>query len=103
MNIEFLSRCRARVSGIITRSEQELQNNAKIIDEKLIALARAIKITAIPSGGSTCCGEGGGLSSDSGMIGISDIPIDGPYFQSIAARGGSEWRRRSGRTGPGCG
>jgi hypothetical protein len=40
-NIEFLSRCCARVSGIMTRPEEELQNNAKIIDDRVIALARS--------------------------------------------------------------
>jgi hypothetical protein len=40
-NIEFLSRCCARVSGIMTRPEEELQNNARIIDERIIALARS--------------------------------------------------------------
>ena len=40
-NIEFLSRCCARVSGIMTRPEEELQNNAKIIDDRVLALARS--------------------------------------------------------------
>jgi hypothetical protein len=39
-NIEFLSRCCARASGIMTRPEEELQNNAKIIDERVLALSQ---------------------------------------------------------------
>jgi TIR domain len=39
-NVEFLSRCCARVSGIMTRPEEELQNNAKIIDDRVVALGR---------------------------------------------------------------
>jgi hypothetical protein len=39
-NIEFLSRCCARVSGIMTRPEEELQNNAKIIDDRVTALSQ---------------------------------------------------------------
>jgi TIR domain len=39
-NIEFLSRCCARASGIMTRPEEELKNNAKIIDDRVLALGR---------------------------------------------------------------
>ena len=46
-NIEFLSRCCARVSGIMTRPEEELQNNAKIIDDRVLALGR-LKAPPIP-------------------------------------------------------
>jgi hypothetical protein len=45
-NIEFLSRCCARVSGIMTRPEEELQNNARIIDERVLALGR---LKALPA------------------------------------------------------
>jgi hypothetical protein len=39
-NIEFLLRCCARASGITTRPEEELQNNAKVIDDRVVALSR---------------------------------------------------------------
>jgi len=40
INIEFLSRCCGRVSRDVTRSEDELQKNEQLIDEKVIALNR---------------------------------------------------------------
>jgi hypothetical protein len=40
INIEFLSRCCARVSRMMTRSEDELKRNAEIIDKNVRALAR---------------------------------------------------------------
>jgi hypothetical protein len=40
MNIEFLSRCCGRVSRIMSRSEEDLKNNARLLDEKIKALAR---------------------------------------------------------------
>ena len=46
-NIEFLLRCCARASGITTRPEEELQNNAKIIDDRVLALGR-LKAPPIP-------------------------------------------------------
>jgi hypothetical protein len=39
-NIEFVSRVCARISGIFIRPEEDLQNNAKIIDASVLALDR---------------------------------------------------------------
>ena len=47
-NIEFLSRCCARASGIMTRPEEELQNNAKVIDDRVVALGRLKAPPATP-------------------------------------------------------
>jgi hypothetical protein len=40
INIEFLSRCCARVSSMMTHPEDELKQNAKLIDRKMVALDR---------------------------------------------------------------
>src|SRR5262249_34008492 len=40
INIEFLSRCCARVSRMMTRSEDELKQNDELIDQKMMALDR---------------------------------------------------------------
>ena len=39
LNIEFLSRCSARVSQMMKRSEQELSDNAKALEDAVRALA----------------------------------------------------------------
>jgi hypothetical protein len=38
LNIEFLSRCCARVSQMMKKSEQELSDNAKALEEAVRAL-----------------------------------------------------------------
>jgi hypothetical protein len=40
LNIEFLSRCCARVSKMMMRSEQELSDNAKLLEQAIRALAK---------------------------------------------------------------
>jgi len=40
INIEFLSRCCARVSGLMKRPEEELRTNAQVIDGDVVALER---------------------------------------------------------------
>lgn len=41
MNIEFLSRCCGRVSRIMSKSDEDLKNNARLLDEKIKTLTRA--------------------------------------------------------------
>ena len=41
MNIEFLSRCCCRVSRIMAKSEEDLKNNARLLDEKVKALTKS--------------------------------------------------------------
>jgi hypothetical protein len=65
INVEFLSRCCARVSGLMRRPEEELQNNAQVIDGKVIALARlkaqsASQPTPHPASGADKDGMNGG-------------------------------------------
>jgi hypothetical protein len=40
INIEFLSRCCAPLSRMMTRPEDELKQNAELIDQKMVALDR---------------------------------------------------------------
>ncbi|HZD29631.1 MAG TPA: hypothetical protein VE251_13170, partial [Xanthobacteraceae bacterium] len=40
MNIEFLSRCCGRVSRMMSKSEEDLANNARLLDEKIKALTK---------------------------------------------------------------
>ncbi len=40
INVEFLSRCCARISGLMARPEEELRKNAQVIDGKVIDLER---------------------------------------------------------------
>ncbi len=48
INTEFLSRCCARVSGLMTRPEDELRRNAELIDEKVKALNQLVAGCAAP-------------------------------------------------------
>jgi hypothetical protein len=47
INIEFLSRCCARVSRMMTRPEEELRRNAEVIDKNVRALSR-LKVQPVP-------------------------------------------------------
>jgi hypothetical protein len=47
INIEFLSRCCARVSRMMTRPEEELRRNAEVIDKNVRALSR-LKVPPAP-------------------------------------------------------
>jgi hypothetical protein len=47
INIEFLSRCCARLSRMMTRPEDELKQNAELIDQKMVALDR-LKARPVP-------------------------------------------------------